>query len=64
MGVAGAVIGVVLILLFALLWLGLGALGVDVFARLIIAVCAPPGITAAFVGTFLLFRQNKALKDE
>ncbi len=64
MGIAGGVIGVVLIVSFAVLWFGLDALGMDVFPRLVIAVCAPPGITAALVGTFLLFRQNQALKDD
>lgn len=63
-GAAGAVVGIVLIVSFALLWVIMGEAGVDVFPRLVIAVCAPPGITAALVGTFLLFRQNKALSGD
>lgn len=63
-GVAGAVIGIVLIVSFALLWIVMGAAGVDTFPRLVIAVCAPPGIVTAVVGTVLLFRQNRALNGE
>lgn len=64
MGLAGAIIGIVLIGSFALLWMVLGAAEVDVFPRLVVAVCAPPGITAALVGTWLIFRQNRALSGD
>jgi len=54
-GIAGAVIGIVSILLFMGLWILLGNANVDDFPRLVISVCVPPAIMTAIIGAYLLF---------
>jgi predicted lipid-binding transport protein (Tim44 family) len=59
-GLTGAVLGIVLIGLFIGLWIVLGSAGVEVFPRLVIAVCAPPSILAALIGIYLLLTRPRA----
>lgn len=52
--IAGAILAVLGIVLFALLWTALSNAGVSAFPRLIIALCVPPGAMAALVGLYIL----------
>lgn len=52
-----AVLALLGILLFAILWQSLGAWGVANLPRLVISVCLPPAVIALIVGVyFLVFR--------
>ncbi len=62
-GLAGAVLGVLGISSFLGLWLLLGALGVDTFARLVVAVCAPPGLLTILIGVYALMNQPGKSQD-
>jgi hypothetical protein len=42
------------IIIFVLLWQGLGDLGFDQFPRLIVSLCAPPAIIAVLIGGYIL----------
>lgn len=53
--IVGAVIGSAAIALFLLLWFGLGSIGVEVFPRLVTALCLPPALMAIGAGVYLLF---------
>ena len=46
-GKAGAILGVVAILLFVGFWLVLGALGAEQIPRLLLSLCVPPGLIGA-----------------
>lgn len=62
---AGALLGVVAVASFAGLWIGLGALGVAVFPRLVMAVCLPPALMAGALGVYILVaRTNGTLPNE
>lgn len=58
-GAAGAVLGVVGIGLFVLLWVVLGSLGVDTFMRVVISVCVPPALMALGVGVYMLITAQR-----
>lgn len=60
-GIAGAALGVLAVALFAGLWLGLGAAGLDVFPRLVISICVPPAIMAALLGGYILVRRPSGI---
>jgi hypothetical protein len=53
-GIAGVVLAVVGIILFLVLWFGLGQIGIQQFPRLILALCVPPALMAALVGVYML----------
>jgi hypothetical protein len=53
-GLAGAALGVLGIVLFIGIWLVAGSLDVAVFPRLIMAVCIPPAILATIIGAYVL----------
>lgn len=56
LGVVGlAAFGVVL---FIGLWVVLGHVGVEQFARLLVSLCIPPAAIAAMVGIYFLARPN------
>ena len=38
-------------------WFGLGMTNLDVFPRLVIAICLPPAIMAALLGGYILVRR-------
>lgn len=46
-GKAGAILGVVAILLFVGFWLVLGQFGVEQVPRLLLSLCVPPGLIGA-----------------
>ncbi len=50
----GAVLAVIGILLFAVLWIALGHAGVETFPRLISSMCVPPLVIALIVGGYAL----------
>jgi lipopolysaccharide export LptBFGC system permease protein LptF len=52
--IAGFVLAVVGVGLFALLWQALGDLGFAQFPRLILAMCVPPALIAVLVGAYIL----------
>jgi hypothetical protein len=56
-GIAGAALGTLAVALFAGLWFGLGMTNLDVFPRLVIAICLPPAIMAALLGGYILVRR-------
>ncbi len=55
-GIWGALLGILAILLFVGLWIGLGSIGVTVFPRLVISVCIPPAILSLIAGFYLLVK--------
>jgi hypothetical protein len=58
-GAAGAILGIVGIGLFVLLWVVLGSAGVDTFMRLVIAVCVPPAVLALVMGIYFLVTRSR-----
>lgn len=56
-GIVGAILGMLAVGLFAGLWFGLGTTSLDVFPRLVIAICLPPAIMAALVGGYMLLKR-------
>lgn len=54
MVIAGAVLAVGGIILFVVLWLGLGSAGIQQFPRLILSMCIPPAIIALVLGGYFL----------
>jgi hypothetical protein len=53
-GIAGAVLAVIGIAIFAVLWIALGHAGVDVFPRLVSSICVPPLVIGLLVGGYYL----------
>lgn len=47
------------IVLFIVLWIGLGRIGLDNFPRLMLSMCIPPAIIAALIGGYLLLVQPR-----
>ncbi len=59
--IAGTVLAVTGIALFAVLWIALGHAGVAVFPRLITSMCVPPLVIALIVGGYaLISRANSS----
>lgn len=58
-GTAGAVLGVLGILLFGFVWGVAGSANVAVFPRLVMAVCVPPAVMAGVVGGYLLVIRSR-----
>lgn len=56
--IAGAVLAVVGIVLFLVLYTALG--GMDALPRLLISLCVPPAVMACVVGLFLLFTARRS----
>ncbi len=59
-GVAGAVLAVLAIVLFIVLWVVLGSFKMDAMPRLFASLCIPPAILAAVMGIYILTRKPKA----
>lgn len=57
-GIAGAVLGVLGISFFILLWIVLGSWGVDNLVRIILSVCLPPIFLSLLVGAYAMSRQQ------
>ena len=58
-GVAGAVLAVLAIVLFIVLWVILGSFKMDAMPRLFASLCIPPAILAAIMGVYILTRKPK-----
>jgi lipopolysaccharide export LptBFGC system permease protein LptF len=58
MVISGAAIAIASIVLFGLLWVGLGRMGVSQATRLSAAVCAPPAVLTIVVLWVYLSRRN------
>ncbi|MBE2269082.1 MAG: hypothetical protein IAE80_12695 [Anaerolinea sp.] len=57
--IAGAVLAVVGIGLFLLLWVLMGSMGVSSLPRLIVSLCIPPAIIAAIIGVYILVTRSR-----
>jgi lipopolysaccharide export LptBFGC system permease protein LptF len=57
-GIVGAALGGLGIFIFLLLWFLLGEAGIDDFPRMVIALCAPPGLLAGVIGIYFLLSRN------
>jgi hypothetical protein len=53
--IAGTALAVGGIVLFLILYAALGSAGVDSLARVVVALCVPPGLMALLVGGYFLF---------
>jgi hypothetical protein len=51
---AGAVLALVGIVLFVLIWFGLGNASMSQFARIVLSICIPPILMAAGMGVYFL----------
>lgn len=58
-GMAGAALGILGIVLFVLLWFGLGSLGIDNLVRMILSVCLPPVVVGSVIGVYALSKQPR-----
>jgi hypothetical protein len=57
-GIAGAILGVLAIALFGVLWVILGEADISVLPRLVTSICVPPAAMAAILGIYLLIRRD------
>lgn len=62
-GLAGAGLGLLGISSFLGLWLILGAMGVDTLLRLVVAVCAPPGVLTLVIAAYALMYHPGKTED-
>lgn len=58
-GIAGAVLAVLAIVLFLVLWVVLGTFKMDAMPRLFASLCIPPAIIAGILGVYMLVRKPK-----
>jgi hypothetical protein len=58
--IAGFVLSLIGLGMFALLWIVLGNANVDTFMRLFISICVPPMVMAAVVGAYILIARPGA----
>jgi len=58
-GIAGAVLAVLGIVLFIILWVVLGSFKMDAMPRLFASLCIPPAIIAGIMGVYILVRKPK-----
>jgi len=59
-GIAGAVLAVLGIVLFLVLWAVLGSFKLDAMPRLFASLCIPPAIIAGLMGVYILTRKPKS----
>lgn len=59
-GVAGAVLALLAIILFGILWVVLGSFKIDAMPKLFASLCIPPIILASIMGIYILTRKPKA----
>ncbi|MBW4436923.1 MAG: hypothetical protein KME04_07295 [Pleurocapsa minor GSE-CHR-MK-17-07R] len=59
----GAVLAVIGIILFVLLWIGLGNAGVANAPRLFASMCVPPLIIGLIVGSYALFARRHGVSQ-
>jgi len=57
--VVGVILAVLAIVLFVVLWFGLGSLKLDTMPRLFASLCIPPAIIAGLIGVYILIRRPK-----
>lgn len=57
--IVGAVLAVLGIVLFIVIWVIMGNAGVQQLPRLVVSVCLPPAIIAAILGVYILVRPNR-----
>jgi hypothetical protein len=62
--IAGAVLAVLAIILFGVLWVVLGNAGLSQTPRLFAALCIPPGVIAAIIGVYILVARPYANKNQ
>jgi hypothetical protein len=58
-GVAGAVLAILAIVLFVVLWVVLGSFKMDAMPRLFASLCVPPAVLAGIMGVYILTRKPK-----
>ena len=57
--VVGAVLALLGVALFLIIWVTMGSAGVEQLPRLVVSVCLPPAIIAAILGVYVLVRPNR-----
>lgn len=57
--VAGAVLALLAVGLFMLLWVGLDSTGLEQFPRLILSLCVPPAVVVVLVGGYALITHGR-----
>ncbi len=58
--IIGAVMGGAAIILFVLLWIVLGGVGLSNIARILLSLCIPPAILAALMGIYILVWRSRS----
>ncbi len=53
--ITGGVLAFGGVVLFVVLWVGLGSANVEAFPRLILSLCIPPAVITLILGAFILF---------
>ena len=56
-GIAGALLAVLGIVLFIILWVMLGSAQVASLPRLFTSLCVPPAVIAAIIGAYILIKR-------
>ena len=59
-GIAGAVLAVLGIVLFIVLWVVLGSFQLNAMPRLFASLCIPPAIIAGIMGVYILVKKPHA----
>lgn len=62
--IAGLGLAIGGIVLFFVLYIVLGNMGVDALARVIVALCVPPAVMASIVGGYFLLRPTPTTRVE
>ena len=57
--IVGAVLGVVGIILFVVLWVVFGQLGMTQIPRILLSLCVPPAILALLIGAYALYSRPR-----
>ena len=57
--IIGAVLAVLGVVLFIVIWVMMGNAGVEQLPRLVVSICLPPAIIAAILGAYVLMRPNR-----
>jgi lipopolysaccharide export LptBFGC system permease protein LptF len=58
--VAGVGLGVVGVVLFVILWVVFGQMGVASLARLVVSLCLPPLVIAGLIGVYVLLMKGRS----
>ena len=57
--IIGAVLAVLGVVLFIVIWVMMGNAGVEQLPRLVVSICLPPAIIAAILGAYVLMRPHR-----